>query len=102
MTNVTLKKQSEPMKPYYYVYRWNNSAPRVRHATLESAQAEAMRLAEQHPTGYFEILKCVGFARTTKAATFWMDGEEPESFSRNEAKQKAYNATAHANHYPPF
>jgi hypothetical protein len=61
-----------------------------------------MRLAEQHPTGYFEILKCVGFARTTNAATFWMDGEEPESFSRNEAKRKAYDATAYANHYPPF
>jgi hypothetical protein len=90
------------MKPYYYVYRWNNSAPRVRHATLKSAQEEAMRLAEQHPSDSFEILKCVGFARTTKAATFWMDGEEPESFSRNEAKHKAYNATAHANHYPPF
>jgi hypothetical protein len=65
------------MKPYYYVYRYNNSAPRVRHATLEAAHAEAMRLCEQHPSESFEILKCVGFARTTKAATFWMDGEEP-------------------------
>jgi hypothetical protein len=65
------------MKPYYYVYRYNNNAPRVRHATLEAAHAEAMRLCEQHPSQSFEILKCVGFARTTKAATFWMDGEEP-------------------------
>jgi ABC-type nitrate/sulfonate/bicarbonate transport system substrate-binding protein len=65
------------MKPYYYVYRYDNSAPRVRHATLEAAHAEAMRLCEQHPSESFEILKCVGFARTTKAATFWMDGEEP-------------------------
>jgi hypothetical protein len=68
------------MKPYYYVYRYNDRGPKVRHATLEAAQTEAMRLAEQHPTGYFEILKCVGFARTTKAATFWMDGEVPKDW----------------------
>jgi len=65
------------MKPYYYVYRYNNNAPKVRHATLEAAQAEAMRLAEQYPSAYFEILMCVGFARTTQAQTFWMDGVHP-------------------------
>jgi hypothetical protein len=72
-----MKTTTKQMKPYYYVYRYSNSAPRVRHATLEAAHAEAMRLCEQHPSESFEILKCVGFARTTKAATFWMDGEEP-------------------------
>jgi hypothetical protein len=82
------------MKPYYYVYRYQDRGPRVRHATLEAAQAEAMRLAEQHPTGYFEILKCVGFARTTKAATFWMDGEGPKDCL---VKQYANYTT-----YPPF
>jgi hypothetical protein len=39
-----------------------------------------MRLCEQHPSESFEILKCVGFARTTKAATFWMDGEVPKDW----------------------
>jgi hypothetical protein len=53
-----------------------------------------MRLAEQHPTGHFEILKCVGFARTTKAATFWMDGEGPKDCL---VKQYANYTT-----YPPF
>jgi hypothetical protein len=83
------------MKPYYYVYRHNDRGPKVRHATLEAAQTEAMRLAEQHPTGYFEILKCVGFARTTKAATFWMDGEGPKDCL---VKQYANYTTS----YPPF
>ena len=83
------------MKPYYYVYRYNDRGPRVRHATLEAAQTEAMRLAEQHPTGYFEILKCVGFARTTKAATFWMDGEGPKDCL---VKQYANYTTS----YSPF
>jgi len=83
------------MKPYYYVYRYQDRGPRVRHATLEAAQTEAMRLAEQHPTGYFEILKCVGFARTTKAATFWMDGEGPKDCI---GKKYANYETS----YPPF
>jgi hypothetical protein len=65
------------MKPYYYVYRYNDKGPKVRHATLEAAQAEAMRLCEQHPSESFEILLCVGFARTTQAQTFWMDGVHP-------------------------
>ena len=83
------------MKPYYYVYRYQDRGPRVRHATLEAAQTEAMRLAEQHPIGYFEILKCVGFARTTNAATFWMDGEGPKDCV---GKKYANYETS----YPPF
>jgi hypothetical protein len=67
----------------------------VRHATLEAAHAEAMRLCEQHPSQSFEILKCVGFARTTKAATFWMDGEGPKDCL---VKQYANYTTS----YPPF
>lgn len=70
------------MKPYYYVYRYGHHGPQARHGTVESAQKEAERLAEQHPESSFEILKCVGHTRTTKAKTFWMDGEEPEELTR--------------------
>ena len=72
------------MKPYYYVYRYGHHGPQARHGTIESAQKEAERLAEQHPESHFEILKCVGHTRTTKAKTFWMDGEEPEELTRLE------------------
>ena len=70
------------MKPYYYVYRYGHHGPQARHGTIESAQKEAERLSEQHPESSFEILKCVGHTRTTKAKTFWMDGEEPEGLTR--------------------
>jgi hypothetical protein len=64
------------MKPYYYVYRYQKHAPIVRHATLASAQAEAERLATQHPGDSFEILKAVGVSRINgPASTFFMDGE---------------------------
>ena len=65
------------MKPQYYVYALNYGAPTVRHATLAEAQAEAERLAEKHPGRTFEILKCIGYSSTSKASTFWMDGEGP-------------------------
>lgn len=64
------------MKPYYYVYRYQKNAPVVRHATLASAQAEAERLATQHPGDSIEILKAVGVSRINgPASTFFMDGE---------------------------
>ena len=66
------------MKPYFYVYRYQDKAPVVRHATLEQAQAEAERLATQHKGTPFEILKAVGLSQVTgPASTFFMDGEGP-------------------------
>jgi hypothetical protein len=70
------------MKPYYYVYRYGHGGPTAIHKTVESAQKEAERLAEQHPESSFDILKCVAQTRATKAKTFWMDGEEPEELTR--------------------
>jgi len=70
------------MKPYYYVYRYGHHGPTATHGTLESAQKEAERLANQHPESSFEILKYIGVARATKAQTFWMDREEPEELTR--------------------
>ena len=63
------------MKPYYYVYKHGDSGPRVRHSDLPTAQNEAERLAAKEPGQCFEILQCLGYASTSKAATFWMDGE---------------------------
>lgn len=63
------------MKPYYYAYR---EAPRNRHSTLREATQEAERLAKENPGSTFEILKCLGFSRTTEANTFWVDGAGPE------------------------
>ena len=67
------------MKPHYYVYNSTDMGlPKVQHGSLASAREEAERLAGLCPGKAFEILKCVGFAQTAKANTFWMDGEEPE------------------------
>ena len=67
------------MKPYYYVYRYQDRAPVVRHPTLEAAQAEAERLASQHPGVHIEILKAVAVTKIHgPASTFFMDGEGPE------------------------
>lgn len=67
------------MKPYYYVYRVGYDAPKYKHATLQSAQAEAERLSAKHPGNAFEILKCIGISSVPapKASTFWMDEESP-------------------------
>jgi hypothetical protein len=65
------------MKPYFYIYRVDHSLPRVKHATIESAHSEAMRLSEQHPGETFEILQCLGITRTTTPQTFWVDGVIP-------------------------
>lgn len=65
------------MKPYYYVYKHGDQGPRVRHPDLATAQEEAERLAEKMPGQFFEILRCIGYASTSKASTFWMDGEGP-------------------------
>ena len=70
------------MKPHYYVYNAaDRGLPKVRHDTLASARQEAERLAALCPGKAFEILKCVGFSQTSKANTFWMDGEEPDETS---------------------
>jgi hypothetical protein len=66
------------MKPYFYVYRYQDKAPVIRHATLELAQAEAERLAAKHTGSVIQILKCVGLSQVTgPASTFFMDGEGP-------------------------
>jgi hypothetical protein len=67
------------MKIYYYVYLHGNKAPRVRHATLEQAELEAMRLAQASPGSAFEILAAIGVVRCTTPLTFWMDGINPEN-----------------------
>lgn len=67
------------MKIYYYVYDSGNKAPRVRHATLEQAEAEAKRLAQSFPGYAFEILAAIGITSVPKAQTFWMDGINPEN-----------------------
>ena len=70
------------MKPYYYVYRYGDNAPKVRHTTLRSAIDEAIRLAEGHPSVHFEILRFVGFASTTKANVFWADEVTPRDIEQ--------------------
>ena len=62
------------MKAFYYVYNYGNLMPKVRHLSLESAQKEAERLTLQHNLSY-EILKCVGVTRMTKAETVMIDDE---------------------------
>ncbi|MFT3992408.1 MAG: hypothetical protein QM680_13470 [Luteolibacter sp.] len=42
-------KHRETMKPYFYVFRVGGSLPRIKHYSAETAEKEALRLAEQHP-----------------------------------------------------
>ncbi len=65
------------MNPYFRVYS-NESASAEHALTLKDAQARAEELAAQHPGRCFEILRCVGYASTSKVSTFWMDGGKPE------------------------
>ena len=85
------------MKPYYYVYRYGHHGPQVQHPSVISAQKESIRLAEQHPKSTFEILKCVGVTKATKAQTFWMDREEPEELTRLAPPTQKFNS-----HYEPI
>lgn len=62
---------------YFRVYRVNDRGPRVKHATLAEAAAEAKRLAGQHPGESFEILACYGIARCSDPSVFWNDGIDP-------------------------
>lgn len=67
------------MSPYYYI---NNATigefTGDRIDTLSEAERQALDLAKLNPGACFEILRCVGYSSTSKASTFWMDGEEPE------------------------
>jgi hypothetical protein len=62
------------MKPFYYVYRVGYGKPTIKHLSLLDAVSEAERLAGQHPSEAFEILKCLATTRTATPHTFWMDG----------------------------
>jgi hypothetical protein len=66
------------MKPYYRILRIGGGRePKVKHATLKEAEAEALRLAGQHPGSAFEILQCLAVAQTSQPALFWNDGCAP-------------------------
>ena len=81
------------MKPYYYVYRTDESrGPKIKHVTLKDAQTEAERLANQHPGSVFEILQCLAITQCTQANTFWMDGEEPPEEGITEARYRMLKA----------
>jgi hypothetical protein len=78
------------MKPYYKILRIDGGRePKVKHATLEGAQAEALRLAGQHPGSAFEILQCLAVAQTAEPSIFWCDGVVPP----NEAPATRYPTT---------
>ena len=66
------------MKPYYYVYDPKELATHGdKFDSADKAEQLALELATKYPGSAFEILRCVGIAQTTKASTFWMDGEGP-------------------------
>ena len=67
------------MTKFWMVLRVSNgNVPTKRHPTLESAQAEALRLAETH-LQEFLILECVGAAKPVGKAEL-VQAEEPEPF----------------------
>jgi hypothetical protein len=70
-------EKSESMKSYYYIRK--QGGLQVQCETIESAQSEAMRLAQQSPGETFEILQCIALVSTASptASTFWMEGQCP-------------------------
>ncbi len=65
---------------HYRVLRITGGTARVepRFFSLETAKAEALRLAGQHQGESFEIVKCLGAARCVKPSIFWNDGINPD------------------------
>jgi hypothetical protein len=62
------------MKSYYYVYKYGDRGPRVRHPSFKLAVAEAERLATVHVGQAFEVLQAVAVSSVKKPAyTFYMD-----------------------------
>lgn len=67
------------MKPYYRVYDEKEySTYGTQFDSHVDAEQLALELATKYPGSTFEILRCVGYSSTSKASTFWMDGEGPE------------------------
>ncbi len=66
------------MKPFYYIYNATiGEFTGEKFDTRERATKWSLEFAEENPGQSFEILKCVGHSSTSKASTFWMDGEGP-------------------------
>ena len=66
------------MKPYFYLYNATiGEFTGEKFDTAARAVEMSLELAESNPGEAFEILRCVGYSSTSKASTFWMDGEEP-------------------------
>jgi len=66
------------MKPYFYLYNATiGEFTGEKFDTAARAVEMSLELAESNPGESFEILRCVGYSSTSKASTFWVDGEEP-------------------------
>jgi hypothetical protein len=89
------------MTPYYYVYNSSGARPSYRHKSLESAVAEAERLAAQHPAVTFEVLQCVALSSTPKpkASTFFLDAPVTNKSITN--KEESNNIPSHLPPLPP-
>lgn len=59
------------MNPFWLVWNPSNGVPTFKHPTLESAKAEAERLAAMYPNQSFFVLGTCGVAR--KVETLWTD-----------------------------
>lgn len=66
-------QQSEP---FFMVYGLSQGAPTVRHANRVVADAEAKRLAAQHPGVTFYVLATVGKARKVDVDFVTIDPDE--------------------------
>ena len=66
------------MKPYFYIYNATiGEFTGEKFDTAARAAEVSLELAEANHGESFEILRCVGYSSTSKASTFWMDGEVP-------------------------
>ena len=60
------------LEMFWMVKAENRSDTTVQHRSLQSARAEAERLAREHPNVRFFVLQCVGAARVEQP-TIWME-----------------------------
>lgn len=57
-----MQHEFEPQQPFWLVWNEKANAPTFKHATFESARAEAERLARVYQNCRFHVLQAMGHA----------------------------------------
>ena len=60
--NSTPQLKIDDDSSFWVVWNPRGGPPRCKHASVDSAYAEAVRLSEKYPGRHYYLLKCVGYA----------------------------------------